>query len=143
MMTPISRYMQRIQRLDLRMLLWFFSRQRIDLWSTLARSCSRTGDGWMQIALPTLILVVDRAHGLGFFIATAIAFAFERPLYWVLKNTLQRPRPPEAIPSFNSIVIASDRFSFPSGHTAAAFLLAGNTVLHYGAIGSPLYLWAS
>lgn len=142
MMLLMSRCLQSIQRLDLRVLLWFFHARRRDLWITLARACSRTGDGWMQVALPALIWALDRTHGAAFFIATAIAFCLERPLYWLLKNTLQRPRPPEAIPSFQSVVIASDRFSFPSGHTAAAFLLAGNTVLHYGAVGAPLYLWA-
>jgi undecaprenyl-diphosphatase len=142
MMMLMSRCLHSIQRFDLRMLLWFIHARRRDLWVALARTFSRTGDGWMQVALPSLIWAVDREQGGMFFLATAAAFAIERPLYWVLKNTLQRPRPPEAIPSFHSVVIASDRFSFPSGHTAAAFLLASNTVLHYGAIGSPLYVWA-
>ncbi len=138
----MSRCLQNIQRFDLRMLLWFIHARRRDLWITLARAFSRSGDGWMQLVLPSLLWAVDRSQGTVFFITTAIAFTLERPLYWVLKNTLQRHRPPEVIPGFSSVVVASDRFSFPSGHTAAAFLLAGNTVLHYGAIGSPLYLWA-
>jgi undecaprenyl-diphosphatase len=142
MMMLMSRCLHNIQRFDLRMLLWFFHARRRELWITLARASSRSGDGWMQLALPSVIWMLDRAQGAVFFIATALAFCIERPLYWVLKNSLQRPRPPEAIPSFQSVVIASDRFSFPSGHTAAAFLLAGNTVLHYGALGAPLYLWA-
>jgi len=142
MMTLMTRCLHGIQRFDLSMLLWFIHARHRTIWITLARTISRTGDGLMQVLLPSLIWMLDREHGLLFFITTAIAFAIERPLYWVLKNGLQRPRPPEAIPSFQSVITASDRFSFPSGHTAAAFLLASNTVLHYGANGSPLYLWA-
>ena len=97
----------------------------------------------MQIALPSLIWLLDRNNGPILFATTALAFTIERPLYWLLKNTLQRRRPPEAIPTFTSVIAASDRFSFPSGHTAAAFVLAGNTCLHYGATGAPLFVWAS
>jgi len=143
MMMLMTRCLHGIQRFDLRMLLWFIHARHRNLWITFARTVSRTGDGLMQIFLPTLIWILDREHGAVLFVTTALAFAIERPLYWVLKNSLQRRRPPEAIPSFTSVIVASDRFSFPSGHTAAAFLLASNTCLHYGATSAPLFVWAS
>lgn len=71
-----------------------------------------------------------------------MAFAFERPLYWLLKNTLKRRRPPEVVPCFSSVVIASDRFSFPSGHTMSAFLLAVLVYLQLGPVALPMMLWA-
>ena len=142
-MMLMTRCLHGIQRFDLRMLLWFIHARHRNLWIVLARTVSRTGDGWMQICLPALIWLLDREHGAALVFTTACAFAIERPLYWVLKNALQRKRPPEAIPSFSSVIVASDRFSFPSGHTAAAFLLAGNTCLHYGATSSPLFAWAA
>lgn len=143
MMMLMTRFLEGVQRFDLRMLLWFIHARHRNLWIIFARTVSKSGDGWMQIVLPSLIWLVDRQHGAILFVTTAIAFAIERPLYWLLKNTLQRRRPPEAIPSFTSVIAASDRFSFPSGHTAAAFLLAGNTCLHYGAASAPLFVWAS
>jgi undecaprenyl-diphosphatase len=48
----------------------------------------------------------------------------ERPLYFILKNGLKRSRPAQIIPGFNSIIIPSDHFSFPSGHTSGAFIFA-------------------
>ena len=36
----------------------------------------------------------------------------------------RRHRPADAIDDFSSFIIPSDKFSFPSGHTSAAFLFA-------------------
>ncbi len=138
-----SVYQQGVYRYDLRMLLWFMHTRNRRLWIAAARALSRSGDGLMQILLPSLLILLDRQHGLKLFIATALAFAVERPLYWALKNSCQRKRPPEAIPSFRSVITASDRFSFPSGHTCGAFLLAAMTSEHYAALAVPMYLWSS
>jgi undecaprenyl-diphosphatase len=141
-MTTVTRWLQSLQTYDLRMLLWFFHRQHRALWIALSRALSRSGDGSLQLLLPSLSWLIDGSAGRRLFIATAAAFAIERPLYWYLKNSCQRRRPPEAIPQFQSVVTASDRFSFPSGHTCAAFVLATLVTLHYGAAAAPLYLWA-
>jgi undecaprenyl-diphosphatase len=138
-----SRWLHGIYQYDLRMLLWFMHRRHRQLWIAFARALSRSGDGLMQVLLPSLLIALDRQHGSTVFVATAIAFAIERPLYWLLKNSCQRRRPPEAIPSFHSVIVASDRFSFPSGHTGAAFLLAAITTEYYSALALPMYLWAS
>lgn len=138
-----SRWLQGINRYDLRMLLWFVDRRHRQLWIAFARALSRSGDGLLQVLLPTLLLILDRQTGVTVFLITAVGFAIERPLYWVLKNSCQRRRPPEAIPSFTSVITASDRFSFPSGHTCGAFLLAAIVTQHYPALAAPMYLWAS
>lgn len=138
-----SFYLHGIYRYDLRMLLWFMHTRHRQLWIAAARACSRSGDGLMQVLLPSLLWLLDKTHGAQLFAVTAAAFAIERPLYWVLKNSCQRRRPPEAIPSFSSVITASDRFSFPSGHTCGAFLLAGMVSGQYPALALPMYLWAS
>ncbi len=138
-----SFYHHGIYPYDLRMLLWFLHRRHRQLWIAAARAFSRSGDGLMQVLLPSLILLIDREHGPYLFVLTAIAFSIERPLYWILKNTCQRKRPPEAIPSFHSVITASDRFSFPSGHTCGAFLLAGLVTIYFPTLAVPMYLWAS
>lgn len=138
-----SRWLQGINRCDLQMLLWFVRRRHRQLWIAFARALSRSGDGLLQVLLPSLLLALDRRAGMALFAATAVGFAVERPLYWILKNSCQRRRPPEAIPSFNSVIVASDRFSFPSGHTCGAFLLAAVVTQHYPALALPMYLWAS
>jgi undecaprenyl-diphosphatase len=138
-----SRWLQSINRCDLYMLLWFVHRRHRQLWIAFARALSRSGDGLLQVLLPTLLLALDRQTGSMVFLVTAAGFAIERPLYWVLKNSCQRRRPPEAIPSFSSVIVASDRFSFPSGHTCGAFLLATIVASHYPTLALPMYLWAS
>lgn len=143
-MTTMTRcLLQYLYRCDLRLLLWFMHARERQFWIAGVRAVSRSGDGFAQVLLPSLLWLLDRDQGRALWLATAVAFALERPLYWVLKNSCQRRRPPEAIPSFSSVIQAADRFSFPSGHTAAAFLLATLTALHYGTVALPLYLWAS
>jgi undecaprenyl-diphosphatase len=142
-MILMTRWLRHIHQYDLRMLLWFMHARHRQLWVAAARAISRSGDGPLQVLLPGLLWLLDRSHGTALIAATALAFAIERPLYWVLKNSFQRRRPPEAIPCFRSVITAADRFSFPSGHTAAAFLLATLTAQYYDALALPLYLWSS
>ncbi len=52
------------------------------------------------------------------------AFALEKPISLVIKNTVKRGRPFEAIAGIQFSIAPQDRFSFPSGHTATAFLTA-------------------
>lgn len=70
-------------------------------------------------------------------------YAAERLLYLVLKKGIKRNRPPNVIPGFSSVIKASDEFSFPSGHTSAAFLAVTTLVL---VLPSPmiavLYSWS-
>ena len=136
-------YQHGIYQYDLRMLLWFMHTRHRQIWIAAARAFSRSGDGLMQILLPSLLWLLDSVHGASLFLATSIAFCIERPLYWVLKNGFQRRRPPEIVPSFRSVITASDRFSFPSGHTCGAFVLAGMVSESYATLTLPLYLWSS
>lgn len=136
------RVLENIQQYDLRMLLWFGRTRYFPHLIGTARAVSRTGDGYLQVFLPLALLISYPQLGEPFANLVIAAFIIERPLYFVLKNTLKRRRPPEALPDFTSIIQASDQFSFPSGHTMAAFLFAGVATLHFGAAALPIYLWA-
>lgn len=136
------RILDSLYQYDLRLLLWCTGNRHKQQLAKFAKSCSKTGDGYLQILLPTALLLLDKQQGSQFFITTLMAFAIQLPLYWLLKRSLKRRRPPQIIPSFKSIITASDQFSFPSGHSSAAFLLANLTALFYGAIAWPLYIWA-
>lgn len=92
---------------------------------------------------PAIYWFFSPETGKAFFTLALVAFAIERPIYFVLKNVLKRRRPPEVVPDFTSIIRASDQFSFPSGHTMAAFLLAGLATMFIGIAAFPLYIWAS
>jgi len=128
---------------DLRMLLWCGRYRVYPILMKLVRMISRSGDGYTQIVLPLSLFLVAPTLAQQFTLLILFAFALERPLYFILKNILKRRRPPEVVPDFTSIIRASDQFSFPSGHTMAAFLLAGLCVAQFGAVAWPIYIWAS
>ena len=134
--------MANIFQLDLRMLLWFAKIEQKPRWCLAGKCISKTGDGYLQAALPLLIWLANVNAAAQFVISCLIAFSIERPVYFVLKNSLKRRRPPQAIPYFNSTIIASDEFSFPSGHTSAAFLLAYISWQFFAVLGLILFAWA-
>ena len=131
-----------IAQYDLRMLRWCGKSRLYPQFIRATRLLSKTGDGYLQLLSPLIVYIIEPQLAKPFIILLLTAFAIERPLYFLLKNTLKRRRPPDIIPDFTSIVNPSDEFSFPSGHTMAAFVLAGVCVTIFGAIASPLYLWA-
>ena len=108
----------------------------------MARAISHSGDGYLHALVPLLILALDPAGFALFLPLLALALAVERSLYWLVKNSLRRPRPQETVPGFRSLITASDQFSFPSGHSSGAFLLATALMLVYGAAAAPMFLWA-
>jgi undecaprenyl-diphosphatase len=93
-------------------------------WRTrLARTLTRAGDtsSW------TVVVLVLLAAGQPFTVLSArlAAAALLGTLFsQALKRSLHRPRPTSAIVGFEALAENPDRFSFPSGHTTAAFAAA-------------------
>lgn len=90
-------------------------------WRTaIARSLTAMGDGktWTMVGVACLATCTSRGAHLGLRLgaATGIATLFSQ----ALKRSLTRPRPNLAIEGFEALAANPDRFSFPSGHTAAA-----------------------
>jgi len=133
------RVLDSIQEFDRRALLLL---QQSQSWlAQHRRAVSRTADGFLYVVIGLLITVLAPT-GERFFDHILLAFAVERTGYWILKNGLRRKRPAEALPDFESHIIAADEFSFPSGHTSAAFLFVTLLVLHFGPLFFVLYLWS-
>lgn len=131
-----------LQKFEMRLLASVFRQTERRMVIPMARAISRSGDGYLHLLLPLLVLLLDPQ---GFWIVLpllALSLAVERALYWLVKNSLRRPRPQEAVPGFRSLIIASDQFSFPSGHSSGAFLLATVLFLVYGAAAVPMFFWA-
>lgn len=78
-----------------------------------------------------------------FILSVLIAFSLERLLYHLLKQSLKRDRPYEHIVDVQSRVRPPDRFSFPSGHTASAFLMMTAVASFFPALKIPVLLWAT
>lgn len=104
---------------------------------------SRSADGWAYLLSPLLIAMVNLGSALQFLYVCGAAYAIERSLYWTIKNTTKRDRPPESIPGLRSIIVANDRFSLPSGHTSGAFLFVTMLSQCLNPLWALGYLWAA
>ncbi len=102
---------------------WCLGLPRASEIAKVSRQVSRIGDGGLYLVLGLSLAVFEPVFGLMFFIAGLMAYAIELPVYLVLKNTIKRDRPCDILP-FEAYIVPSDKFSFPSGHSAAAFVFA-------------------
>jgi len=135
--------LQNIHRLDLIAFGWCHRRNAEAVVFVAARWISRSADGWLYLLLALLFPASGAIDAMAFVTLGCQAFTLERTAYLLTKNTCRRRRPPDILPGFRSLVIASDRFSFPSGHTSAAFLFAGLCTLEFGPWAAALlYPWA-
>ncbi len=107
----------------------------------IAFAISRMGDGWLYLLIGLLSgLFLGWVHG--YFLSLLLGFAIERPIYYVLKNSLRRDRPFHVLEIKNHVK-PSDQFSFPSGHTSAAFLFATISASFFPILMLPLLFWAA
>lgn len=118
---------------------WCQRRRRRNALVLVSRQISRSADGYLYLLFG--VVALSQQYYQVFEIAV-IAFVLERTLYLFLKRRVRRNRPPDAIPGFCSIIQASDKFSFPSGHTSAAFLMAGLLLSSFPATVWFMYPWA-
>ena len=125
------RLLQQIHSADLQTFDWCLKRKHHQHMVSASRWISRTADGYLYVFAALMVCYFSRWDILQIL---AYAFAIERIAYFFLKNKLKRNRPPQAIPGYKSIIKPSDQFSFPSGHTSAAFLVA--TI---GSVYDPIY----
>jgi undecaprenyl-diphosphatase len=70
------------------------------------------------------------------------SFAVELVAYKVIKEAVRRPRPFQKVKGIVNLVAPQDVFSFPSGHTAGAFVAATLIIGCYPVILVPAFLWA-
>jgi len=131
-----------IHKYDVFMFTWLINARIHSTLTKISRYLSKTGDGQLYIIVIGL-LFYNEGIASPFLRAILLAFLLERPLYFVLKNGFKRSRPEAALKNFRSIIKPSDKFSFPSGHTSAAFMMATLFGYFYPSLMIPLYCWAS
>lgn len=108
-----------------------------------ARHVSRTADGWLYPLFPVAMFSSGHEDAVALSCTFVLAFGFERALYYCAKNGFKRRRPPNVVPGYSSHIVPADEFSFPSGHTSAAFLTVTFMVMAFGPVFAALYLWAA
>ena len=108
----------------------------------IARALSFTGDGYFYVLLATIATYFSPEVATKLWISALAAFAVELPLYWILKKYFRRQRPYVVVTALERIHIPSDEFSFPSGHSTAAFLMAYLVSHFFPPLTLFMYSWA-
>lgn len=134
--------LQRITHTETRLFLWLFSGSRRVLPAALVRSVSRCGDGPLYFFIGLLAWILGGKSGKTFFYTGLLAYAIELPVYAVLKNSIRRTRPCHGLQGLDALINPSDRFSFPSGHTAAACVFATLVAVFVPMLAVPAFIGA-
>ncbi len=132
-----------IHQFDVSMFYWVMARKHRAVFTAISRWISRSGDGPLYALFAGYLYWSGLPDDRLFLIVALSAFLMERPLYFILKRGFKRNRPQDALFDFRSFVVPSDKFSFPSGHTSAAFLMATLLAFFHPALAVPIFLWAA
>ncbi len=121
---------------------WCLGLPRAPQFAMVSRQISRLGDGGFYLFVGMFLAVFEPSTGLSFLLVGLFAYVIELPLYLTLKNTIKRDRQCDALP-VNAYIVPSDKFSFPSGHSAAAFVFATLVMNFYPAYAELAYACAA
>lgn len=118
------RAIEPIAKFDLVVSLYILQHRFSHNLARVSKAISHTGDGHLYALIGVIALTTDQNVGLIFIVTGLLAYAIELPIYWVAKNSFKRKRPKEISNQLISFITPSDKYSLPSGHTAAAFVMA-------------------
>lgn len=104
---------------------------------------SKSGDGYLYPAVAFVFWLMNRQLGALLFSSALAAFSIELPLYKLVKHVVRRSRPCGALCPVEPRTRVMDRFSFPSGHTAGAFLMATVVGSFFPFIAAAFFVWAA
>jgi undecaprenyl-diphosphatase len=137
----MNTFLERVHHLDTLAFLWVHVTKRFQ-YRRSVKFISHTGDGPLYLLVALGLLTLEPIAGTHFFWAGIIAYTFDVSLYLLLKNLIRRDRPAVKISTYQAWITPSDQFSFPSGHTAAAFLFACLVFNFYPFAAIPCFIWA-
>lgn len=131
-----------IHKYDVFMFIWLNNVSIHRVLVRVSRYVSKTADGLLYVLLAAGLYLMQGFED-PLLQAMMLAFAIERPVYFVLKNSFKRNRPQQALQNFRSVITPSDHFSFPSGHTSAAVMVATLVGFFFPVLLIGLYIWAA
>lgn len=131
--------------------------KRVDIWlciriaglhgkrgvDRIMRNASRLGNGYLYPVIGTGVSVLDSSTGFRLLLAGAVSFFVELVTYVILKFRIRRFRPSAVLPQIKNKLPHPDPFSFPSGHTAGAFVMATLLAHFYPGVSILSYFTAS
>lgn len=142
MMKKNHRILQQLIKLDTDYYLWCNRFHKSPAVMKSFRLISRTGDGYCYTLIALLIFLLDGQQGKSFMLHFALAFALEIPAFIILKRLFKRLRPFETLNQAAFYLTPSDKFSLPSGHSAAAGVMCSMMVVYYPALADIFIAWA-
>lgn len=104
---------------------------------------SKSGDGLLFGTTAIFIIYLSPGWGRNFLLVSLGALFIQFPIYYLLKNTVKRLRPYSAFSFVSPIIKPPDKYSFPSGHTSTAFLLATILSFYIPVLAWPMYIWST
>lgn len=113
-----------VSQYDLRLFRAIFNFHRYSFLPIFFRIVSFLADGYFYFLFLVYMYFVRTAEFRPALYVFLAAFAIEMPLYHLFKNSIRRIRPFNAHEDIDNMVLPIDEFSFPSGHTSAAFMMA-------------------
>ena len=102
---------------------------------------TKSADGYLYVFIGLMTAANPGLNTLTLLTSALLAFSIERPVYYLVKNNVKRIRPFEQL-GVRNLIAPPDKFSFPSGHTSAAFLMVTLFSQIFPEISLLLYLWA-
>ncbi|MBU2884694.1 phosphatase PAP2 family protein [Gilvimarinus agarilyticus] len=137
----MNAFLQRVHQIDTLAFVWLHVTKGFPYRRTV-RWVSRCGDGPLYVAIALLLIAFEVPNSVLFLKVGLVCYALDVSFYLLIKNSFKRNRPAVNIEAFESWVTPSDKFSFPSGHTAAAFVFAFLISYFYPMFGLPAYIGA-
>ena len=124
-------------------LLSIFQLNDIKYISTILPLASHSANGYYYPFIPAFVFLLDPANASFFLFAGLISFAIELPICMIMKYSIKRNRPFEAIDTIYKRSSPGDQFSLPSGHASAAFVMTVLISYFYPVLMLPAIIWAS
>lgn len=132
--------LQNIHAFDVQTFYWCMARKNRTMLTTMGRGISFSADGPLYLVGAVLVWWAGYKDLVA---VLALGFLLERIVYFGLKRSFKRNRPADALDNFHPFVTPSDQFSFPSGHTSAAFFVAYCLGEWFPSANVILYCWAA
>jgi undecaprenyl-diphosphatase len=130
-------------RLDNLFLENIFQLNNKKLISKILPLASHSANGCYYPLVPIMLFIFAPSKALLFLTAALISFAVELPVCTVMKYGIKRSRPFETLNTVYKRSSPGDRFSLPSGHTSAAFVMAVLLSYFHPILLAPALVWAS
>lgn len=104
---------------------------------------TKSADGIWYFLVGLFLVSFNYIKGINFAILVSMAFIIEIILQKTLKLFVKRNRPGWVIDGISFLINPPDKFSFPSGHTAGAFIFVFASYTFYPIIFPFVLMWAS